>query len=180
MDTVFHPHHRLICGAALATIIGSVLAGCTGGGAHQASDVRATGGLSCRDSPGQQALDAAPARLVNGVDGFIGDTNAYDSLPVWGTLRGRHYLEWKTGLAVAPSAGPYRTVSVLSPASVRLVYGWHVMTPSRQVRLPSCGHHYTFFAGSILITRPACVKLAVAGPTAKPVVVDVPVLVTHC
>ncbi len=180
MDTVLPQRHRLICGAALATTIGSVLAGCTGGAAHPANDVRATGGLTCRDSPGQQALDAAPARLVNGVDGFIGDTNASDSLPAWGTLRGRHYLAWKTGLAVAPSAVPYRTVSVLSPASVRLVYGWHVMTPSRQVRLPSCGHRYTFFAGSILVTHPACVQLAVAGPAGKPVVVDVPVLVTHC
>jgi hypothetical protein len=70
--------------AAVPTILGGlvlVVSGCTGGGAPKNAD--STVDLSCRDSPGQQGIDAAPARLVNGVDGFIGDTNPYDTLPAW-------------------------------------------------------------------------------------------------
>jgi hypothetical protein len=180
INTVLLRHRRLICQVSLPMIIGLVLCGCAGGGTARTTDARTLAVLTCRDSPGQQGLDGAPALLVNGVDGFIGDTNAYDSLPVWGNLEGRRYLAWKTGLAVAPGARPYRTVSVLSPSSARLVYGLPAKIASRQVRLPSCGRRYTLFAGDILVTRPACVTLAVAGPAGKPTVVAVPVLVAHC
>jgi hypothetical protein len=163
------------------TILGGlvlVLGGCTGGAAPKNGDGTAV--LTCRDSPGQQGIDTAPATLVNGVDGFIGDTNAYDTLPTWGKIDGHRYLAWKTGLAVAPDARPFRTVSVVSPASARLVYGSHVSAPSRAVRFPACGRRYTFYAGDILVTDRACVTLAVAGPAGAEATVVVPVLVSRC
>jgi hypothetical protein len=131
--------------------------------------------LTCRESAGQQGEDTSPARLVNGVDGFIGDSNAYDSLPVE-HLDGSRYLAWKTGLSVAPAAGPYRTVSVVTPASARLSYGSSVLKASRSVRLPACGHRYALYVGGILVRHPACVTIAVTGPSGKPVTVAVPVL----
>lgn len=131
--------------------------------------------LTCQDSAGQQEKDTAPARLVNGVDGFIGDTNPYDTLPVQ-RLDGRRYLAWKTALSVAPDAGPYRTVSVLTPASARLSYGLGIAASSPRVRLPACGHRYALYVGGILVRHPACVTLAVKGPSGKPATVAVPVL----
>jgi hypothetical protein len=133
--------------------------------------------LTCRDSVGQQDRGTAPARLVNGVDGFIGDTNAYDTLPVE-HLSGHRYLIWKSDLSVASDARPYRTVSVSSPASARLAYG--SAAPSRSVRLSACGHRYALYIGGILVKDPACVNLTVAGPAGKPVTVVVPVLRTRC
>jgi hypothetical protein len=155
-----------------------VLAGCTSGAAANNGD--STVVLTCADSPGQQGIDTAPARLVNGVDGFIGDANPYDTLPTWGKVDGHRYLAWKTGLAVASGARPFRTVKVISPASARLVYGAHVTAPSRAVRFPTCGHRYTFYAGDILVTGRACVTLAVAGPAGEAATVVVPVLVSNC
>jgi hypothetical protein len=131
--------------------------------------------LTCHDSAGQQSRDTPPARLVHGVDGFIGDTNAYDILPVQ-HLDGYRYLAWKTALSVAPDAGPHRTVSVVTPASARLSYGPATLASSRSVRLPACGHRYALYVGSILVRHPACVTLAVTGPSGKPTTVAVPVL----
>jgi hypothetical protein len=129
--------------------------------------------LTCGDSAGQQGRGTPPARLVNGVDGFIGDANAYDTLPV--QHRGGHrYLAWKTALAVAPDARPYRIVSVTSPGSALVAYG--PAAPSRSVRLAVCGHRYTLYTGGILVRHPACVVLTVSGPAGKPVTVEVPVL----
>ncbi len=133
--------------------------------------------LTCQDSVGQQGVDTVPALQVNGVDGFIGDTNAYDTLPVW-EQDGHRYLAWKAALSVAPNALPYRTVSVVSPASARLGYGGAAL--SRRVRMPACGTHYTLYAGGIFVTHPACVTLAVTGPTGKPSIITMPVLVTDC
>ena len=129
--------------------------------------------VTCRDSVGQQVKDAAPARLVNGVDGFIGDANAYEAVPVW-QLGGRRYQILESDLAVASNARPYRTVSVVSPASARLVYG--SVAPSRSVRLASCSRRYTLYIGGILVRHPACVTLAVTGPAGNPVMVAVAVL----
>jgi hypothetical protein len=131
--------------------------------------------LTCHDSAGQQGRDTPPARLVRGVDGFIGDANAYDTLPVQ-RLDGHRYLAWKTALSVAPGAGPYRTVSVIAPASARLSYGSGILASSRSVRLPACGHRYALYVGGILVRHPACVTLAVTGPSGKPTTVAVPVL----
>jgi hypothetical protein len=131
--------------------------------------------LTCHDSAGQQGRDIPRARLVHGVDGFIGDTNAYDTLPVQ-RLDGHRYLAWKTALSVASDAGPYRTVSVVAPASARLSYGSGILASSRSVRLPACGHRYALYVGGILVRHPACVTLAVTGPSGKPTTVAVPVL----
>jgi hypothetical protein len=131
--------------------------------------------LTCHDSAGQQGEDGPPARLVNGVDGFIGDPNAYDTLPVQ-HLNGYRYLAWKTALSVAPDAGPYRTVSVVTPASARLSYGSSISKASRSVRLPACGLRYALYVGGILVRHPACVTIAVTGPYGQSVTVSVPVL----
>jgi hypothetical protein len=159
-------------------VIGVAVAGCTGTGPAGTVSSSTETVLTCQNSPGQQAKDTAPARLVNGVDGFIGDANAYDVREVWRS-HGLRYLAWKVALAVAPGASPYRTVSVVSPASARLKYG-PLAAVSRSVRLPVCGHRYTFFPGGFLVRRPACVTVAVTGPAGKPRTVRVPILVSRC
>jgi len=131
--------------------------------------------LTCHDSAGQQGEDGSPARLVNGVDGFIGDPNAYDTLPVQ-HLNGQRYLAWKTALSVAPDAWPYRTVSVVTPASARLSYGSSISKASRSLRLPACGRRYALYVGGILVRHPACVIIAVTGPSGESATVRVPVL----
>jgi hypothetical protein len=144
---------------------------------HETFGNAATDLLSCHDSAGQQNRDTRPARLVNGVDGFIGDTSALDALPVE-HLAGHRYLAWKTALSVASDARPYRTVAVVSPASARLGYGTGALAPSRRVRLPACGRRYTLYVGGIFVTRPACVILAVTGPDGTSATIAVPVLRT--
>lgn len=129
--------------------------------------------LTCRDSAGQQDRDTRPARLANGVDGFIGDTNAYDTLPVQ-RVAGYRYLDWMSPLAVQP--GSYRTVTVESPASALLDYGFGRLPAARAVRLPACGSRYTLYVGGILVRRPACVTLAVSDPAGQTALVTVPVL----
>ncbi len=131
--------------------------------------------LTCRDSAGQQGRDGSPARLVNGVDGFIGDPNPYDVLPAQ-QLGGHRYLAWKTALSVAPDARPYRTISVVTPASARLSYGSSISKASRSVRLPACGQRYALYVGGILVAHPACVIIAVTGPSGESARVSVPVL----
>jgi hypothetical protein len=175
MNTVLL-HHRLACQLSLFTIIGLMLGGCTSGSPARTPTAATLAVLTCHDSPGQQSIDTAPARLVNGVDGFIGDTNAYHTLPVW-KMDGHHYLTWKAALSVASTALPYRTVRIVSPASARLSYGAGL---SRLIRLPACGNRYTLYAGGIFVTRPACVTLAVTGPAVKPSTVTVPILVPQC
>jgi hypothetical protein len=176
MDTV-RPQHRLACQLCLLAIIGLMLSGCAGGSRARMPTVVTLALLTCHDSAGQQGIDTAPALLVNGVDGFIGDTNAYDTLPIW-KQDGHRYLAWKAALSVASSALPYRTLSVVSPASARLRYGGAAL--SRRVRMPSCGRRYTLYAGGIFVTHPACVTLAITGPAGKPSTVTIPVLVAHC
>ncbi|HXP20183.1 MAG TPA: hypothetical protein VN840_11120 [Streptosporangiaceae bacterium] len=152
------------------------IAGCTGHDPSGATKATALVIDTCRDSAGQQGKDPAPARLVDGVDGFIGDTNASDTLPVQ-NVGGQRYLVWKAALAVAPTARPYRTVSVISPASARLVYPRGVTS---RVRLPACGRRYTLYTGGIVVRHPACVTLGVVGPAGRPATVTVPVLVARC
>jgi hypothetical protein len=131
--------------------------------------------LTCHNSAGQQGEDGPPARLVNGVDGFIGDPNAYDTL-LGLRLHGARYLAWKTDLSVAPDAGPYRTVRVVAPASALLSYGSSIRKASGSVRLPACGRRYALYVGGILVRHPACVTIAVTGPYRQTATVSVPVL----
>jgi len=183
-----HAAHRTL---AVLITLAAVSTGC----GHRAAAQAASGGiavLSCRDSAGQQPADPQ-ARPVNGVESFAltGDTNASDTLPVWTSSDGHRYLIWKTFLAVAASARPYRFVTVTSPATARLFYAspaqWGAVSgsgtigvPPRQIELPVCGKQYTGYTGGLLITRPACVTLAVSGPGSKVATVTVPVLVNQC
>jgi hypothetical protein len=176
MDAVGR-HHRLGCQLTLLAIVGLMLGACTGGSPARMPKAATLAVLTCHDSAGQQGADTAPALLVNGVDGFLGDTNAYDTLPVW-NQDGHRYLVWKTALSVASNAGPYRTVSVVSPVSARLGYAGAPL--SQRVRMPTCGGRYTLYAGGIFVTHPACVTLAVTGPAGKPSTVTMPVRVTKC
>ena len=158
-------------------------AGCAAGSAPARSGPATLAVLTCRDSPGQQGPGAAPARLVNGVDGFIGDGNPGDRASVLVLHLDRvRYLAWKTALAIAPGARPYRIVSVVRPASARLDYsvGEHATAPSRSVRMPVCGDRYTLYVGGIFVRKPACVRLAVTGPGSVAARVNVPVLTANC
>lgn len=176
MDTM-RPRHRLACQLCLLAVIGLMLSGCAGGSRARVPVAATLAVLTCHDSAGQQGVGAAPALLVNGVDGFIGDTNADDTLPVW-NQDGHRYLAWKAALSVASTALPFRTVSVVSPASARLGYGGAAL--SQRVRMPACGRRYALYVGGIFVMHPACVTLAVTGPAGKPSTVTMPVLVTHC
>jgi hypothetical protein len=176
---------------AVLVVPAAVVAGCSH---HPAPPAGSSGVavLSCRDSAGQQPADPQ-ARPVNGVESFAlnGDTNPGDSLPAWKNRDGHRYLIWKAFLAVATTAGPYRVVTVLGPASAALFYaspaGWGAVSTSqtigaapRRVRLPVCGKQFTGYTGGILVTHPGCVTLAVGGPGSRPATVTVPILVSRC
>jgi hypothetical protein len=161
------------CGAL--AVLALVIAGCASAAPAGTAGARLTAVDTCRDSPGQQTSDPG-VRLVNGVEGFVGDPNPFDT-PNRVTRDGHRYLAWKFALAVAPDALPYRTVSIVRPASARLAYPDEL---AASVRLPVCGHRYTLYAGGVFLTRPGCVTLAVSGPSGKPAMVTMPVLVSHC
>jgi hypothetical protein len=178
---------RLAMLAALAALV----TGCS----HRPAPPAASGGitvLSCRDAAGQQPADPQ-AQPVNGVESFAlhGDTNTSDILPAWKSRDGHRYLIWKTFLAVAATARPYRIVTVTSPATAALFYAspaqWGAVSgtrtigpPPRRIQLPVCGNQYTGYTGGILITRPACVTIVVSGPAGKADTVTVPILVSWC
>ena len=103
---------------------------------------------------------------------------------------GHRYLSWKDPVAVAPTAGPYRTITVVTPPSARLLFAapsrWATLSGTvlpalgRSVRLSACGREYAFYFGAIMVRRWACVTLAVAGPAGKLGTVAVPIGVMHC
>jgi len=97
---------------AALLVIAAGLSACSHGRARPVANQAGTL-LSCRDSAGQQPSDPA-ARPLNGVESaaWLGDTNSYDALPAWRSRDGRCYLVWKTYLAVAPGARPYRVIAV--------------------------------------------------------------------
>lgn len=173
--------------AVLAVLAAGTAAGCVN---HPATP-NAILNLTCRATAGQQGPDPQALR-VNGVESVAlrGDSNPADPLPAW-HVAGRRYLIWKTYLAVATASRPYRVVTVTSPATARLYYAstsrWGAASgraaigaAPRQVRLPVCGRRFTGYTGGILVTHPACVRLAVRGPGRKPVTVTVPILVSRC
>jgi hypothetical protein len=166
---------RRWCALSALAVLAPVVAGCTGASPARSAAAAVVAVDTCHDSPGQQGNDPG-VRLVNGVEGFVGDPNPYDTPPK--VMRdGHRYLAWKFALAVAPDAGPYRTVSVLHPASARLAYPRQL---AAGVRLPVCGHRFTLYAGGVFVTKPGCVTLAVTGPAGKPATVTMPVLVASC
>jgi hypothetical protein len=159
-------------------IVALLIAGCAGPRSAESAgtaNVRITAVDTCRDSPGQQGGDPT-VRLVNGVEGFVGDPDPNDA-PYWVNRAGHRYLAWKFALAVAPDALPYRIVSIVRPASARLAYPDEL---AASVRLPVCGRRYTLYAGGVFLTKPACVTLSVTGPAGKPAAVTMPVLVSRC
>jgi hypothetical protein len=175
--------------AVLVTLAAATAAGC----AHHPATPDAVVALTCRATAGQQGADPHALR-VNGVESFAlrGDSNPDDPLPTW-RIAGRRYLIWKTFVAVAADARPYRIVTVTSPATARLYYAsptrWGAVSgqatinaAARQIRLPVCGRRFTGYTGGILVTHPACVRLSVRGPGRKAatVTVTVPILVSRC
>jgi hypothetical protein len=165
--------------AGLAAAAGLVLGGCSGSGGNGGPGEPAAVVLSCGSAAGQQGPGQPPARIAGGISGFVGDTNAYDTLPVFGRIDGHRYLVWKAALAVAPGARGGRTIRVLSPGWARIAYGKPPLRAATQIRMPACGPRYTLFTGGILVRRPACVRLAVSGPGVAAVTVAVPVLVSR-
>lgn len=103
---------------------------------------------------------------------------------------GHLYLAWKDPVAVSPTARPYRTITVVNPASARLLFAapsrWATLsrTPlpvlSRSVRLSACGREYANYFGAIMVRRAACVTLAVSAPTGELGTVIVPINVAQC
>jgi len=160
--------------AALA-VLAIAIVGCTSAAPAKTTSATTVAVDTCRDSAGQQGNDPG-VRLVNGVEGFVGDPNSYDA-PYRVIRNGHHYIAWKFALAVAPNAGPYRTISVVHPASARLAYPRELAIG---VRLPVCGRRYTLYVGGVFVTRRSCVSLAVTSPSGKAVTVTMPVLVAGC
>jgi hypothetical protein len=178
--------HPLV--ATLLMAVGLPLTACTGGGNAGTSAGMLTV-LTCRDSFGQSATDPG-ARSVAGIGspalygGFSGDSTR------WRSKDGHAYLVWKAPVDVAPDARPYRTITVVSPTSARLLFTsparWATLSSgplpvlSRRVRLSACGREYASYFGAIMITGGGCVTLAVAGPAGKLGTVRVPINVSQC
>jgi hypothetical protein len=173
-------------------IAGFLMAACTAGEQAPRRPGPSAVSLSCADSAGQQNADSSD-RAVNGVasPALTGDTNTYDTLPEWKLSDGHTYFVWKAFIAVSPDARPYRTVTVLTPASAALFYAspshWGAVSnqpasapPLRVVRFASCGTREAGYAGGILVRRPGCVRLSVTGPETRATSVTVPVLVAGC
>ena len=183
------PDHRgLRRQVVLLVAVAAVLAACTAAGSARTSAAVLTV-LTCQDSFGHSRTDPG-ARHVSGVGspalygGFTGDNTR------WRSNDGHLYLAWKDPIAVAPTARPFRTITVVSPASARLLFTspsrWATLSStrlpilSRSVRLPACGREYSSYFGAIMVRRGACVTLAVAGPARNLGTVIVPIMVAHC
>jgi len=168
--------------------VGVLLTACAGGGTGGTSADTLTV-LTCRDSFGHSATDPG-SRSVGGIGspglsgGFSGDNTR------WRSNDGHAYLAWKDPVAVAPDARPYRTITVVSPTSARLLFTsparWATLSSgplpvlSRRVRLSACGREFASYFGAIMIRGAACVTLAVAGPAGKLGTITVPINVSQC
>ena len=181
-------HRGLRRQVALLVVATGVLAGCTSDSPARTS-VAAPTVLTCQDSAGHSHTDSG-ARWVGGVGspalygGFSADNTPQRSKD------GHLYLTYKDPVAVSPTARPYRTITVVSPLSARLLFAgpsrWATLSGtvlpvlSRSVRLSACGREYTWYFGAILVRRWACVTLAVAGPARKLAIVTVPIMGSQC
>jgi hypothetical protein len=178
-------HCGLARRVALLAAAGAVLTACTDAGPGRTAAGLTV--LNCADSFGHSRTDPG-ARSVGGIGspalygGFSGDNTR------WKSKDGYLYLAWKDPVAVAPTARPYRTITVVSPASARLLFTsssrwatlWSTSLPilSRSVRLAACGGGYASYFGAIMVRHAACVTLAVSGPAGKLGTVIVPVNAT--
>jgi hypothetical protein len=181
--------HRELCRqVALLVAAGVVLTACTGGGAVRTSAAGLTV-LTCQDSFGHGPADPG-ARSVGGVGSPALSGSVTGDNTRWKSKDGHQYFAWKDPVAVAPGAKPYRTITIVRPASARLLFTsparwgavWHNPLPilSRSVRLAACGREYASYFGAIMVRRGACVMLAVAGPAEKLGTVSVPINSTQC
>ena len=178
--------------AGFVVVACGILAACSGNG-PAATAIAGPTVLTCRDSAAHFDRDPG-ARWVGGV----GSPALYGGFPassprLAGFRRskdGHLYLSWKDPLAVAPAAGPYRTITVLTPPSARLLFAapprwatlWGRVRPvlGRSVRLSACGQAYAFYFGAIMVRRWACVTLTVAGPAGRLGPVAVPIGIARC
>ncbi len=134
--------------------------------------------LSCSDSPGQQGRGTE--KVIGGVEGLVlpgsEDPAALTRLR---SADGQRFFVYKAFLAVAASAAPYATVSILHPRSAKLFYGSPtvvatladsaqgrglIRASTSQIQLPVCGPDFTGFVGGIIVTKPTSVTLAVSSP----------------
>jgi hypothetical protein len=167
-------------------LVATGLSACSGPPVHRAQALR--GGqqaavltLSCSASVGQQGRDHETA--VGGVEGLIlpGSSDPASLYPIRGS-DGHRYFVYKAFLAVSSASAPFATVSIVRPATARLIYGapskigemfgtasgQELVAASRtKVRLPVCGPRFTGFVGGIIVSRPACVTFAVSSPGRK-------------
>ncbi len=177
----------------IVALIGASLAACSNLPGRPARPAPLS--LSCSDSAGQQGRDNE--RVIGGVEGLVlpesGDPAGL--YPVGEPGSGKRYYVYKAFLAVAASAAPFATVTVIRPASARLVYGSPsriadlfsadegqplVAAALRQVRLPVCGPGFTGFVGGIIVTGPACVTFEVSSPSGRAARVAVPIGSAAC
>jgi hypothetical protein len=174
---------------ALLVVAGGVLAACTSDGSAKTFPAVRTV-LTCQDSASHSHTGFSGARSVGGVGspelygGFTGDNTPQRSKD------GHLYLAYKDPVAVAPTARPYRTMTVVSPPSARLLFAapsrWATLSGtvlpilSRSVRLSACGREYATYFGAIMVRRWACVTLTVAGPAGKLGTITVPIMVAQC
>jgi hypothetical protein len=181
-------HRSVSRWVGLLAVFAGVLTACSTAVQAGPSPARLTV-LTCQDSFGQGRTDPA-ARWVGGVGspalygGFPGE------IPRQRSEDGHTYLAWKDPVAVAPSARPFRTITVVSPPSARLLFAtparwatlWGTVLPvlARAVRLSACGRGYASYFGAVMVRHWACVRLAVTGPAGRLGTVNVPVGVAQC
>ena len=137
--------------------------------------------LNCSDSVGQQGGDHES--VVGGVEGLVlpGSADPASLYPIRGN-DGRRYFVYKAFLAVSSASAPFATVSIVRPATARLVYGASgeigemsgtasgqalVAASRSSVRLPVCGSRFTGFVGGIIVTQPTCITFEVSSPRGK-------------
>jgi hypothetical protein len=175
--------------ATLLVAVSVPLTACTGGGTAGTTSADMLTVLTCRDSFGQSAAEPG-SRSVAGIGspalfgGFNGDNTR------WRSNDGHAYLAWKDPVTVAPDARPYRTITVVSPTSARLLFTsparWATLSSgplpvlSRRVQLSACGREYASYFGAIMIRGATCVTLAVAGTAGKLGTITVPINVSQC
>jgi hypothetical protein len=137
--------------------------------------------LSCSDSVGQQGRNHET--VVGGVEGLVlpGSADPSNLSPIRGR-NGQPYFVYKAFLAVSSASAPFATVSIVRPATARLIYGGSreigemfstasgqalVAAATSKVRLPVCGSRFTGFVGGIIVSRPTCVTFEVSSPRRK-------------
>lgn len=174
---------------AVPAVAALALCSCSAGGTPAVHHARQAGGgtivLSCADSAGPQGRDVT-LPVTDGVQGLAGRADPAELVPVTG-----HWQIGKAFLAVAPDAAPYRTVSIVRPATARLFYAdpqtWGTITNAGRVarartsvRLPACGRDYSGYTGGILVQAASCVTVSISAPGGKPAVLTIPVGMSGC